>query len=234
MRPIDRGGHPKNADGSLVDFPEYSYARPYLIDLLGEYCSYCEMHLDSSLATEHVRPKDLNPGLEKVWNNFLLSCPNCNSTKGHSDFNLDDYYWPDRHNTFQMFHYNAGGIVTIHAYLDNNQKAIADQTLKLTGLDKTPSFIENPIASDRRWNNRREAWDNAKRAESRLQLCDTPQMREQIVDTVVANGYWSVWLTVFENDPDMFQRLLDASPGICRRCFDQPELKIPGCLHSGG
>jgi hypothetical protein len=235
MRPIDRGEHPKNADGSLVDFPEYSYARPYLIAKLGEYCSYCEMHLDSALAVEHILPKDSNPLLEKSWNNFLLGCPNCNSTKSHKNININDYYWPHLHNTFYIFQYCLGGIIIASPKLNDDEKIIAERTLKLTGLDKTPLDVENHTSSDRRWdNNRREAWDMAQRAKVRLQCNNTHPMREQVVDTVLANGYWSVWLTVFEDDPDMLQRLLDASPGICRRCFDKPELQIPGCLHSGG
>lgn len=43
-----------------------------------------------------------------------------------------------------------------------------------------------------------------------LQKNDTPQMRNQIVRTAQGQGFWSIWMTVFQNDPDMLNRLIDA------------------------
>lgn len=60
MRPIDRGMCPKDITGNIKKFSKYQDARGDLIDKLGEYCSYCEMQLDASLAVEHVQPKS-NP-----------------------------------------------------------------------------------------------------------------------------------------------------------------------------
>lgn len=91
MRPVVRGAWPIDKDGNEIQFTEYQKARRELIKRLGEICSYCEMHLDSSLAIEHMRPKKpdgTNEGiLERKldWNNFLLACTNCNSTKGKKD-----------------------------------------------------------------------------------------------------------------------------------------------------
>lgn len=56
----------------------------------------------------------------------------------------------------------------------------------------------------------------AERARQRLLAC--PQdacelMREQIVETVKAKGFWSVWMSVFRDDPDMTARLIAAYPG---------------------
>jgi hypothetical protein len=45
-------------------------------------------------------------------------------------------------------------------------------------------------------------------------------MRQQIVDTALGRGFWSVWMTVFKDDPDMLQRFIDAFAGTCRDCFD--------------
>ena len=65
MRPVERGPHPTNSKGERVVYREYAEARGELIKRLGgEYCSFCEMHLDASLAVEHVQPKSKVPDLE--------------------------------------------------------------------------------------------------------------------------------------------------------------------------
>jgi hypothetical protein len=84
MRPIERGAWPKQdaVSGEKCQFKKYDQARGEMITRLGEYCSFCEMHLDAGLAVEHVQPKK-PPGAAKVdqerlldWHNFLLACPN--------------------------------------------------------------------------------------------------------------------------------------------------------------
>lgn len=59
----------------------YPTSRGDLIANLGQYCSYCEMPLASSLAVEHMLPKAGFPLQSISWNNFLLACPICNSLK---------------------------------------------------------------------------------------------------------------------------------------------------------
>lgn len=231
MRPVVRGNYPIDCHGDNIQYHEYSDARGELIGRIGEYCSYCEMQLDSALAVEHIQPKkprgctQIDSQREMDWNNFLLACPNCNSTKGNTDVVLDDYLWPDRDNTFRALKYSEGGIIT--PALQGEMAHKAQNTIHLFGLDKMPSIITDMTdmnyknrASDRRWNNRREAWDNAERAKKRLSQNDIDELREQIVETAQANGYWSIWMTVFEDDPDMCRRLIEAFPGTCKDCFD--------------
>lgn len=222
MRPVKRGGRPQDEAGQEVQFAEYAQARKELIRRLGEYCSYCEMHLDTSLAVEHVRPKK-PPGAAAVmpdraldWNNFLLACTNCNSTKGDTDVVLEDYLWPDRDDTFHALRYSVGGLV---GSSPGNDQAKAEELLKLVGLRKTPDAEE---ASDRRWLNRREAWELAVRAKERLARCPSDDMREQILETAQAKGFWSVWMTVFADDAIMRVGLLAACPGT------QSEYFVPG------
>lgn len=222
MRPVVRGNRPQNAEGEDFQFSEYAQARAELIRRMGEYCSYCEMHLDASLAVEHVQPKQ-PPGAAAVdqaraldWDNFLLACTNCNSTKGNTDVDLNQYLWPDRDNTFRALKYSEGGL--IDPALDGDLKVKAENIIKLTGLDKHP--LNDPKASDRRWKNRRETWDIAQRSKSNLHTCNTPEMRDQIVMTATGHAYWSVWMTVFKDDPDMLRRLIQAFPGTCADCFD--------------
>lgn len=228
MRPIERGSRPLNPDGTVRTFREYQDARADLIARLGEYCSYCEMQLDADLAVEHVQPKD-GPGaradLALDWDNFLLGCRNCNSRKSKKAITLTDYYWPDSDNTLRMLEYSVGGIVRPHPNLSPDQQARALRTIQLVRLDYVPTQ-HDPQVKDRRWNNRREAWDMAERARSRLAAHDTERMREQIVETAQAKGYWSIWMTVFADDPDMRRRLIAAFLGTATTCFDDTCLAI--------
>ena len=178
------------------------------------------MQLDSALAVEHVKPKSLYPHLELQWSNFLLSCTNCNSAKLTKDVRLEDYYWPYIDNTTSAFVYLRNGKIEISDSLDEPHKNRAQKTLELFNLNKLPNYL----ASNRRIPNRIEAWTKAVHALDRLTRFDNPEMREQIIDTATANGYFSIWMTVFENDIDIRQRLIEAFPGTCRECFD-PETK---------
>lgn len=219
MRPVLRGACPQD-NGQDVRFSEYPQARRELIGRLGEYCSYCEMQLDASLAVEHVQPKKppgakaALPERELAWGNFLLACTNCNSTKGDTDVALGDYLWPDRDNTFHSLTYSEGGRVDSAT---GPQKAQADRLIALVGLQKAPDTAE---ASDRRWLNRLEAWDMAVRAKDRLARCPGDDMKEQIIETVQAKGFWSIWMTVFKNDADMQARLIAALPGTRTEYFE--------------
>jgi uncharacterized protein (TIGR02646 family) len=224
MRPIIKGEHPSES-GQPKLFKEYQEARGDLIDRLGQYCSYCEMKLDTALAIEHIRPKSLYPNLELEWSNFLLACTNCNSTKGTQDIILSDYYWPDEDNTFLAFTYLEGGLVRPNSQLNNQEKIKAEATLKLTGLDKP--FINDPKVSNRLLLNRRYVWDLAIRSLDHLHKNDTPEMRQQITCTATGHAYWSIWMTVFKDDSDMLKRFIEAFPGTCQDCFDDNCNPIP-------
>jgi uncharacterized protein (TIGR02646 family) len=219
MRPVERGPVPLDEHGSPKIFHDYTDARGDLIKRLGEYCSYCEMHLDASLSVEHVKPKVHHPDGTFDWSNFLLACTNCNSVKGSKDVALDDYYWPDQHNTLLVLEYAKGGIVQPRSGLTEEQRAKVHRTLELTGLDRVPAMKEEPSASDRRWINRREAWEIAMISLQHLQEADSPQMRRQIVLTA-ERGYWSVWMTVFRDEIDIRRRLIQRFPGTAHDCFD--------------
>jgi hypothetical protein len=138
---------------------------------------------------------------------------------------LSDYYWPDEDNTFRAFTYLQGGLVRPHPQLNNQEKIKAKATLKLTGLDKP--FVNDPEVKDRRLLNRRETWDIATRSLNRLRTNDTLLMREQVAEHSVSQGYWSVWMTVFKDDPDMLRRFIEAFPGTCQDCFDYKGNPIP-------
>jgi len=221
MRPVDKGDAPTDKQGNPKKYREYANARRDLVSRLGEYCSYCEMELDTSLAVEHVKPKTHFPGLELKWSNFLLACTNCNSTKGAQpkDGNLDTYFWPHLDNTLLYFSYDNEGIVKVAQGLTPEQSRKAQNTIDLMGLDAKP---DRQNYSDRRWLNRQEAWRDAQESKADLAEADSPQMRRQITKTAKAQGYWSIWMTVFSDDKDMLSRLINAHhfPGTATSCFD--------------
>ena len=219
MRPVERGDRPRDDQGAEITFESYQQARKALIKRLGEYCSYCEVHLDASLAVEHIRPKK-PPGAattlrdrELDWGNFLLACTNCNSIKGNTDVILGEYLWPDRDDTFAALSYQLGGIVKA---APGRGRIKANRLIKLVGLQRQ---VDTAEASDRRWQNRREAWDLAVLSKDNLAQSPTDHMRNIIIELAKAKGFWSVWMTVFADDSTMCERLLAAYPGTRNKYF---------------
>ncbi|HYO51479.1 HNH endonuclease [Archangium sp.] len=218
-------------DGTRRLFSEYAMARGELIRRMGEYCSFCESKINASLAVEHVLPKIHHPERKLDWNNFLLACVNCNSTKGDDDLQLEDYFWPDSDNTARAFAYSEDGLVGLAPDLTAAQTRIAKRTIKLTGLDKTPTH--DPAASDRRWMHRLDAWGRAREAREDLSKSDNEITRRLIVNQATALGFWSIWMTVFASDLDMRQRFITAFVGTPSSCFDaqtQPVQRQGGAL----
>jgi len=236
MRPVACGDWPRDENGDEIKFKHYRNARRELIKRLGAFCSYCEMRLDASLAVEHVRPKKPEGASENIrereldWNNFLLACVNCNSTKGTIDVVLDDYFWPDKDNTFLALAYSEGSVVLPAQTLSDKQKEIAENTIKLTGLNKDKS--KESSAPDRRLASRREVWETAEESKGDLKNNNTQEMRRQVLRTALGHGYWSVWMTVFKDDADMLKRFIGAFPGTCRESFDESDNYKP--IHREG
>ena len=215
MRPVDRGSAERT-------YSNYADAQPDLVDRMGGYCSYCERQIETNLAVEHVRPKSLEPQLERTWSNFLLGCTNCNSTKGNTPVNLDEYVWPDVDNTLRAFVYKEGGIIEPALNLSSDLRAKAEALMRLVGLDKYPGNQgRRPTKKDLRWQRRREAREKAKYAQSYLSNTDTPEARELIVRWFKDTGMFSIWYSVFVGDADMRRRLVEAIPGTAADCFDE-------------
>jgi uncharacterized protein (TIGR02646 family) len=145
MRPVLRGNSPR-AD----DFDEYRDAFPTLAARLGPFCSYCERRIATMLAVEHIQPKDLPAyaHLKFRWENFLLGCVNCNSTKKDKDVVLSQVLLPDRDNTAAAYQYTMDGRIEVRAGLTVDQEAMARRTLALTGLDKRISAVRDSMG---RW-----------------------------------------------------------------------------------
>ncbi len=220
MRPVAKGACPYSS------LSRYQDARGFLIERLGELCSYCEMHLDSGLAVEHVQPKSRQPQKSREWENLLLACANCNATKGKTpitDATEDEYLWPDRNNTFLALEYSEGGVVSANEQLPPSIQEKARRLIHLVGLDKTPDRSSDQ--TDRRWQNRIDAWGLAQRSKDRLARVNTQEMRAQIVDE--AKDYFSIWMTVFAEDADMKRRFIEKFKGTAPDCFDASQGYAP-------
>jgi uncharacterized protein (TIGR02646 family) len=222
MRPINRGDKPTDSNGNPVDFKEYGDARDDLIKRIGDYCSYCEVPLIAPVV-EHIQPKSKEATLEKTWSNFLLACTYCNSAKGNKIVdasNLNNYFWADTDNTFRAFIYEKDRAPQVGISLNATNQQISHNTLELIGLDREPL---HPLLTkkDRRWEKRIEAWGKAERAKFNLSQQATDSMRDQIIDTATSTGFWSVWMTAFQDYTDMRLRLIEAFQGTCTECFDQ-------------
>lgn len=226
MRPVDKGPAPTDEAGAPKVFQEYGHARRDLIDRMGQYCSYCEAKLPTSLAVEHVKPKSINPDLERDWNNFLLGCTNCNSVKGSKEVDLDDYVWPDSYNTFQCFVYLSDGSVSVPEGLHQDIVLKANELIALVGLDRKtpePGTTEYAKASDRRYENRLSAYVTAQDVLNDLESAPEeakPYIVQNIYRIVEAGGFWSVWMTVFDGYTEVKYGLVEALPGTCKGCFD--------------
>jgi hypothetical protein len=205
MRPIDKGTAP-------TSYTRYQDAGPDLQARIGDYCCYCERHIETNLAVEHVQPKDLVPVLATNWSNFLLS----------------DYFWPDIDNTLKAFDYIQGGVVVPKPALAPALLQKAYATIRLTGLDCYPGNPgREPTSADKRWLTRLKAWQLAERYRSVLLQEDTATIRELIVDLALSCGEFSIWWTVFSGDIDMRRRLREAFVGTHSASFDANEDPLP-------
>ncbi|WP_413525250.1 HNH endonuclease [Photobacterium phosphoreum] len=241
MRPFRRGPSP-----IVGDYSDYSDAKIDLISRFSSglikskfkvaYCSYCERVITTGLAVEHIQPKKgkySHPMLIGRWNNFLLACVNCNSSKGSKGVFFDYLLFPDRDNTFKAFVYKADGKIYINKSNNGVMQSLAINTLRLTGLDKIPKETtdenSNLIAQDR-INQRMEAWGTAEILLS-IYLKDkhNKDIREMIAMQMVTTGYFSVWMTVFAEHNEMKKIFIDSISGTrLSGCFD---INNNSCIH---
>ena len=222
MRPVSRGVKPP-----VAAFKKYQDAKIPLLKKIDTYCSYCERRIEVSLAVEHIQPKGL-PAYEALiceWTNFLLACANCNSTKGSQDVILANVLLPDRDNTFLAYEYTLDGKIRVAPNLSLGLAAKAETLLKLTGLDKNISSVIDDngmqIVVDRA-SKRMQVYASARDMAS--DLANDPDnliFRSAIIRLAQAEGLFSIWMKVFEDDPVMRQQLIDAHRGTRESgCFD--------------
>jgi uncharacterized protein (TIGR02646 family) len=216
VRPVERGPSPQAGD-----FEDYSEARPALCDRIGSYCSFCERYL-SNPHVEHIRCRDSNPRLSGRWSNFLLSCTNCNSTKGtkiSTDADVSSHLWPHQDFVFTAYKYISEGRVAVNDSHDLTKETAekAQKTADLVGLFKRPGAGLTPEQqrkrTDLRWSDRRDAWTTAVDWQRSFEQFRSPESIELLLKTVRKTGFFSVWYTVFCDDLEIRNALSSAFPG---------------------
>ena len=223
MRPVDKGESP------YEKINKYQDALPYLEEKIGLYCSYCEMPIKHVPEIEHVVSKSKGGDLT-AWKNLNLGCKYCNSRKSSQTTpdNKTDYLWPDEDNTAIAYLYTNGFPMVNKDVLNELDTTgmyfkKAQNTYDLVEL----GWIPEKGDKDRRFAERNSAYYKAKSSlKNWKHVKDAPEwfqndMKEQIIMTATADGFFSVWMTVFSDEPQILLALLDQFPGTRRGCYDE-------------
>lgn len=222
MRPVDKGHKDKT-------YNPYTTAKRDLFNAIGPYCSYCERNIQLGGAVEHVQPKSKEIGKECCWDNFLLSCVNCNSTKGSrtiNDNNIYEYVWPDKDDTYHMIEYDSDSLIPRpNDTISEDDKQRVQRLITLVGLNKTApkeDSLDYAKACDTRVEGRIKASQTAKESKdiySHLSDEGKGPFRKLLSIIIKAEGYWSVWMHTFEDVPEVREMLLDIIPGTRKELF---------------
>jgi hypothetical protein len=192
-------------------FKDWSSARDKLIERTGRYCHLCEIQLPMGLAVEHIRPKEIYGGLSDKWSNFLLICTSCNSRKKVTDPQRPYkvvYYWPHLNNTLMAFSTSLVGqdalLVKPSSGLNAAQRARALATIDLYKLDQK-TLVSGE--GDARYTRKAEIGSKAVRRflEYKRGSCTL----ESILDSVVSDGFFSLWLEVFKTERLVIDAILN-------------------------
>lgn len=202
----------------------YADAKAPLAMNIGEYCSYCERPVSGeALHVEHVQAKALPQYVELQynWSNFLLACQRCNGmdNKGNQDVIYAHIHLPHLNNTLMSIQYGMGGFIRIHQNLvvGTIEYQKAKRLIELVGLDKRPGHADY-LPNDKRWLKRDKVWQLAKKYEQKLQNENIDI--DTIIDLAKANGFFSIWFSVFDSHIAVKSALIHAFEGTAVDCFD--------------
>ena len=221
MRPVNKGKSPYKR------ISNYGDALPYLEERIGAYCSYCGMRINHVPAVEHVVSKSKG-GDRTAWENLLLACTYCNSRKKEKTTpeNKGDYLWPHEYNTALAYHYYDGEPkidreALLRADESGDAVRMAENLFDLVKLGNNPG----PKEKDRRFHSRNEAFDVATRSFEDFERAKGTSFerpyRATIIDLAKVYGFFSVWMEVFQDEPEVKRELLRLFPGTELRFFDE-------------
>jgi len=205
-------------------------AKPDLINAMGEYCVYCERHVEAvNLDVEHVKPQKAHGKLSLTWANFLLACKSCNTYKRHYQGAerqpkiLSTQAWPHLDNTYVAYDYDQHGRVTVSATVNAPVlREMAARTLHMAGLDQTPAvdvaYKKLGLIFD--ITSRRErAWKIANLALQAYEQNATDIQRMSILNQAESVGFFSIWMHIFSGHALVKQSLITRFKA-CAACFD--------------
>ncbi len=227
MRPLQR----EQPNSGKKSFDPSRDAYPDLRKNFGDYCCYCEAKTPHSAQVEHFLPKSQYPEYTFCWENLLLACSTCNEKKGTKEIK----FRPDKDNTFLVFLYKEGiGAVPNSKILTQEQREQAQIMIDVLGLSRDLSANKTTKRTTREalWEDRDQTWAKATRCKEILQQAYEKQnqsliekLKEDALDR--AEDYFSVWMTVFADDPDMRNRFIKKFKGTATDCFDADGNPIP-------
>ncbi len=226
MRPINKGRSPYSTISA------YNEALPFLESAIGLYCSYCEYPIGHAPEVEHIVSKSAGGELT-AWENLLVSCKYCNTRKKAivNKTNVDEYLWPDRYNTALAYNYE-NGVPTVNEdaliKLDPSGSALkkAQNLFDLVKLGNVPPLK----GRDRRARSRNSVFEIALDSLATYQNGkeiyhdNIELLAKQIVQTAISNGFFSIWTTVFADEPEILHMLIDAFPGTEKAFYDESGL----------
>ena len=216
MRPVDKGEKP------AVEYNKYGDAKSELVKRIGEYCSYCEFPIAHVPEVEHKEAKSVG-GSWLEWDNLLMSCKYCNCRKRICVANgeKDLYLWPDEDDTFHAYKYTNGMPTLNENYLRNKGESYrerANRLFQLVKLDHIPASLKD---KDRRWSKRLEVFNSALEELENWKSNRTEEYRRILVKYAVASGFFSVWMEVFKDEPEMKRSFMDAFVGTKKKYFNE-------------
>ncbi len=219
MRPINRTNK-FNPNGTPVEHNPWGDAKPHLIAEIGDYCSYCGKHLTrSALAIEHIVDKNTHPQFKYHWNNFLLACVNCNSTKSTKDTTALNPFMPHTDNLLCYIEILQGGTIQIKNGVNGINLQRSQTFINLVGLDRHPGHPDLTDKDDR-WEYRLEAYDLAERQLQKYTSNPATTDIENIVTLASKTGFFTVWFTIFDAYNNVKDALIDAYTGTNRARFN--------------
>ncbi len=191
---------------------DYRFHAITLARQIGEYCSYCEIPVRGALPVEHIIAKADQSQFQNAWGNLLVACNPCNSNKGTkinqasaalrwiwpvmlpAPAQGDPVIWPDNQFSYDCFAYSLGG----------NQCEVSSRP----GIDAGLATRANSTIGDLKLNEDRRIECRTAARTAAITMArwlafngndhNTPAcLKEEIVATAKAMGFWSVWMTVF-------------------------------------
>jgi uncharacterized protein (TIGR02646 family) len=197
-----------DAQGNPQEYKPWGDAKNDLVDEIGAYCSYCEKKVNpASLHVEHVRAKSLlrYANLKYRWDNFLLTCSNCNGIKGSKDIADTNPFLPHVNNLLHFLEVIDGGLIKIKDGVEGENLERTRAFIELVGLDREPTH-KNYSLKDDRWESRLDTKNVAQRYYDKYTATPASTDVETIVDLAKAYGFFAVWYYQFLG----FNEVLDA------------------------
>lgn len=101
--------------------------------------------------------------------------------------------------------------------------------IDLLGLDRHGTAgWPIPAPRDRRWHQREEVWNLAERCRENFEATGESAVARQLVVKVARGyGFFSVWMTVFEDSAEVTQALIEAFPGTAAARIAQDPAAFP-------